>query len=362
MAKEKRKYWLVLALVFFIVYFFVAARPITEETILVPMWVTSLDSNNPISLSDAPQGDARSLLPFHIGSRYGFVGNDGRFSINQIAEGYISISERFWAEYMANPPYIRIMNPQDELVLYLENPRGYPLFLDGRIFIVGNEQNSLTAIGLNGQELWHHDFRAPILVIDAAGGHVLAGTLDGAIELLDVHGRPVITPFEPGGSRLQVIKGVAISSDASRLAVISGIDDQRFLLLEQAGDIFRVVHHEFLGSGFRRAVHITFADNDRKVVFEREGGVGIFDLVSRTSLKLPLEGEIRILDNSGEDPYFFVITSQGENQKRFVTIRYPGVIIIDAPFQSDTAFFARRGRMLYLGSDAAMASFELGRR
>jgi len=360
MAKEKRKYWWVLALLFFVTYFFVAARPVTEETILIPRWITPLDMSYPISLGDFPP--VAGLMPFSLGPRFGFVGNDGNFSINQIAEGYVSISERFWAEYMANPYYIRVMSPVNEIVLDIENPRGYPLFLDDRIFIIASEQNSITAIGTNGQELWHHDFRAPITSIDAAGGRVLAGTLDGTIELLDFQGRPVIAPFEPGGSRLQVIFGVAISSDASRLAVISGIDDQRFLLLEQAGDIFRVVHHEFLGSGFRRPVHINFVDNDRKVVFEREGGLGIFNIASRTSINLPLEGEIKVLDDSGEYPYLFLITYQEQNQMRFVTIRYPGVIIIDAPFESSAAFFARRDRRLYLAGDVTMASFELGRR
>jgi len=361
MVKVKRKYWWILGLVVFVVYFFVAARPIQEETVLIPRWITSLEADYPISLGNLPVswGDP---LPFRLGYRYGFVEHDGRFAVNNIAQGYVSLSERFWAEYASDPSSLQIMNPRNELVLNIENPRGFPLFLDNRIFMVGIEQNSLTAIGPGGEELWHHDFRSPITVVDAAGGRVLAGTLDGAIELLDSQGRPVITPFEPGGSRLQSIFGVALSGDASRLAVISGIDNQRFLLLEQAADLFRVVHHEFLGSGFRRPVHITFADNDRKVVFEREGGLGIFDIASRSGVNLPLEGEIKALDDSGEYPYFFVVTSQGQNQKRFVTIRYPGVIIIDAPFRSDTAFFARRDGRLYLGGDYTMASFELGRR
>jgi len=362
MTKRKKKYWWFLGVVFFIVYFFVASRPISEETILIPRWITSLEANYPIPLNNIHASGNGEPLPFSLGARYGYVGDDGRFIINRIAQGYISISERFWAEYISNPGYIEVMNPLGELVLNIENPGGYPLFLDNRIFIVGAEQNSLTAIGPNGQELWRHDFRAPITSIDAAGGHVLAGTLDGAIELLNPQGRLVIPPFEPGGSRLAAIFGCAISSDASRLAVISGIDNQRFLLLEEAGDIYRVIHHEFLGTGFRRPVHITFADNDRKVVFEREGGLGIFNIASRSSIKLPLEGEIRVLDNSGEDPYFFVITAVGPNRMRFVTIRYPGVIIIDAPFESDTAFFARRGSRIFLGGDYTMASFELGRR
>ena len=364
MAKEKKKWWLLLGVLVFFAYTLIAARPIPKETILIPRWISSLESDSPVSMENfsAPGGNGQDFLSFRLGDRFGYVGDDGVFIINQITQGYISLSQELWAEYEANPSSIRVMNPLNEHVLDIENPRGYPLFLDDRIFIVGNEHNFLTAIGPNGEELWRHDFRAPITCIDAAGGRVLAGTLDGTIELLDSRGRPVITPFEPGGSRLQAIYGCAIAGDGSRLAIISGIDDQRFLLLEQAGDIFRVIHHEFLGSGFRRPVHISFVDNDRRVVFEREGGLGIYDIASRTGINLPLEGEIEVLDNCGEYPYLFVITSQGPGQKRFIAVRYPGVIIIDAPFESHTAFFARRDRRLFLGGDLSMASFELGRR
>ena len=369
MAKEKKKWWWTLGILAFVIYVLIAPRPISEETILKPRWITSLESNFPVSLGDIsiPQDNGQmqnfaNLLPFRLGNRYGYMGDDGNFTLSQIGKGYISLSENAWAEYEATPSSIRIMNPLNEPVLDIENPEGYPLFLENRIFMIGKEQNSITALGSDGKELWTHDFPAPITCIDGAGGYVLAGTLDGAIELLNSQGKPVITPFEPRGSRLSVILGCAISQDASRLAIISGIDEQRFLLLEQASDTYRVIYHEFLGSGFRRPVYISFVDNDGKVAFEREGGLGIYDIGSRSSMNLPLEGEIAVLDNSGEGRYLFVITSQGPKQKRFISIRYPGIIVIDAPFKSDSAFFARRDNRLYLGGDSTMASFELGRK
>ena len=376
MAKENRKWWYILGVAVLVIYSFLAARPIPEETILKPRWITSLESNYPVSLGDFsfPVNGEQEVLPFRLGDRYGYVGDDGKFTINQIRKGYISLSENNWAEYEALPSSIQVMNYRDEPVLTIEKANGYPLFLDNRIFMVGSEQNSITAIGSGGEELWTHDFPAPITCVDAAGGYVLAGTLDGAVELLDSSGNLVFAPFEPGGSRLSVILGCAISRDASQLAIISGIDEQRFLLLESAGgdprpmqsqaglsgDTYKVIYHEFLSSGFRRPVHISFVDNDNRVAFEREGGLGIYDIASRTSISLPLEGEIAQLDNSGGDRFLFVISSQGPGQKRFIAIRYPGTIVINAPFASDTAFLARRDNKLYIGGDSTLASLELG--
>jgi hypothetical protein len=149
------------------------------------------------------------------------------------------------------------------------------------------------------------------------------------------------------------------------LAIISGINEQRFLLLERTGtgpgDTLKVVYHEFLSSGFRRPVHINFVDNDSKVVFEREGGLGIYDINSRTSINVSLEGEITALDNYGKGRFLFAITSQGPRQKRLITIRYPGIVVSEAPFASENTFFYRQGEKLFLGGDSTMVSIELER-
>ena len=361
MAKKKLNFWYIICLVAFVLYIFIAARPIPRETVVTPRWIVSLESD-PAVIERFDILSVDRPLPFRLGGRFGYVWDDGRFAINQNTNAYLSLSENHWAEYEAIPPYIRVMNPLNEMVMMIEDPHGYPLFLDNRIFIVGSEQQSLTALGSDGRQLWTHDFSATLTVIDASNGYVLAGTVDGNLELLNPQGRLVFPPFAPGGSRLSVIVGCAISSDASMLAVISGIDNQRFLLLERADDNFRVIFHEFLGEGFRRPVRINFINNDTMVVFERENGVGIFSVGSRSSRNIDLEGEIVAIDSYGGGRFIFLVTSQAPGEKRLVTIRYPGCIVSEARFKSENVFFARRGETLFLAGDSAMASFALEKR
>ena len=362
MVKGNKTWWLILGLPLFVILIFLTPRPIPEETILKPRWISSLELNEPIHLTDSVTQGGGKLFPFTLGTHFGFIGDDGYFSINQVRREYISISENMWAEYQALPSGIQILNPHNEEVLVINNPKGYPIFLDNRVFILGSEQNSITAINLTGDELWTFDFPAPITCIDAANGYLLAGTLDGLMILLDSRGNPVFPPFEPRGSRLSVILGCAISQDASHLALISGIDNQRFLLLEHIGDTYRVIHHEFLSEGFRRPVHINFVNNDTAVVFEREGGLGIYIINSRASVNINLDGEIVSLDSSGDGRFLFVLTSQGPNEKRLITIRFPGIVISEAPFKSENVFLTRSGDTLYLGGDKVIASFELEQR
>jgi hypothetical protein len=365
-AKEKKKYWIIIGLSVFIVYVFVAARPIPLETILAPRWLRSLESDY-LSIMKEDQGDRDYLVPFKLSGHFGYADTQGRFAINRLISGAeegntgVSLSEHRWAEFDATPDVINIRSPEGESLMTIENSRGYPLFLDGKIFLVGEEQTSLSLVDDHGNLLWTYDFAAPLTCIDAAADLILTGSLDGIVELLDMSGKRVHA-FEPGGSRLAVILGCRISRDGSRLAVISGYDDQRFLLQERFGNAYNTVYHEFLEDGFRHAVHISFIENDTWIAFERQGGLGLYEIETRRSVKAPLKGTMVALDETGGDRLIFAISSLGGRSKVLSAVRLPGVIVMEAPFKSETAFLYRRLSDIYVGGNTTLASFELGKK
>jgi hypothetical protein len=364
-AKEKNKYWLVLVLSIFVLYIFVAAQPVPLETIMVPRWLSSLESDYSVEMAFEGQPIQDYLVPFKLGNRFGYVNTQGKFTINQpiksASRAAVSLSDERWAEYDAVPDTIAIRSSQGEALTVIEHGRGYPLFLDGKIFLIGEEQTSLSLVDEGGELLWTYDFAAPLTSIDASSDLILTGSLDGTVELLDISGKRVYF-FEPGGSRLAVILGCRISKDGSRLAIVSGYDDQRFLMLERFGDSYRAAYHEFLEDGFRHAVHIAFVENDRWIVFERQGGLGLYEIETRRSIKVPLRGNIIALDEGGKDSLIFVISSLGGRAKTLAALRLPGLIVLEAPFSSETAFFSRRGSEIYVGGDTTLASFALEKR
>jgi hypothetical protein len=359
-AKEKKKIWLGAGTLLFVFYFFAAARPIPRETILAPRWLSSLDSDFPSPVgSGAAAPDFSGLLPFTLGGRFGYTDSEGRFSVNRVKKGEMYLSENLWAEYDAEPERIEIKDTAGETALTIEDPRGYPVLLDGRIFILGSEQNALSGLDGEGKILWTYEFAAPLTCVDAAAGMVLAGSLDGVVEVLNSGGERIFF-FEPGGSRYAVILGCAFSGDGSRIGIISGVDDQRFLLLERfGGGEYKVIYHEFLEDGFRRPVHISFIEQDRWLVFEREGGIGVYEISSRRGTKLALDGEIAAIDRTGGQGLFFAVTSKSAARKALVGIRLPGRVIIEAPFKSGPVFLGRKGSRLFVGGGATLASFEL---
>jgi hypothetical protein len=361
--EEKKKYLIVLGITIFVLYTFIAARPIPIETILIPRWFISLESTYPTGTEqEPPPGE---LFPFQLGNRFGYVDREGNFTINQVRKGYVSLSRDRWAEYNPVPAAIEVRDSVNTSLLKIDASRGYPLFLDERMFLIGHEQNSITALDDGGAVLWSYDFAAPLTTIDAAAGLVLVGLLDGTVEVLDSQGKRFFF-FEPGGSRLTVILGCALSEDGSRLALISGIDEQRFLLLERIGDSgnveYKVIYHEFLGEGFRRPVHVGFVDNGSRVAFARQGGLGLYDIHTRTGLKVPLKGDIMALDETGNDRLLFILTAQASGEKRLAVVGFPGTLIIEAPFKSETLFLGRQGSQLYVGGSMTLAAFEVGKR
>ena len=359
-AKEKKTGVVIVAILLFVLYVFIASQPIPQETVLVSAWLKNLDS----ALSEeeakpAPEGFA---LPFVLGNRFGYADSAGNLVINKIKEQYVSISDQYWSEYEPAPQELVIQNPAGEELTRIP-ARGYPVFLDGRIFIAGREQSSLTELDSGGNPLWSYNFEAPLTSIDVAGGYVLAGTLDGSIELLDSTGTTVFPSYVPA-ARITVVQGCRISSDGSKIALVAGIDEQRFIFLERYGSKdYRVTYHEVLqGEALRREIHIAFINNGSAVVFEHPWGLGIFDVKTRTRYTLPLNGKLEAIDTSGVDDLFFCITSgKKENEKRFIALRLPDTVLIDAPFSSEHVFLSRRKNNLFVGGGLTLASFVLDR-
>jgi hypothetical protein len=354
MAKLKAKYRYILWVLVFILYAFFAARPVSEETVFVSKWLKSLASSFPENSASV----AAEYIPFSFGGRYGYVSHEGVFTINQEKKSYVEQSPRLFAEFSGQDEKIAVRDFLGKQIFMLEDKRGYPFFRDDRIFVVHSGQNSISEVDTDNRTLWTYDFASPLTCADAAGGLLLIGGLDGSIELLDNRGRRVYFT-EPSGSRLPVIYGCALAKSGTKLAVVSGLDRQRFLVVELVGAVWRITHHEFLGYGFNRPVHIKFVDDEQRIVYERQEGLGIYDIASRSSKIVPFDGQITRIDDSGEDGMIVLVVSESAVQKKLIAIRYPADFMISAPFTSQDSFLTRRGKLLIVGGGNKLSAFEI---
>ena len=121
-----------------------------------------------------------------------------------------------------------------------------------------------------------------------------------------------------------------------------------------------------------------FIDDDRRVVFEREGGVNCFNIRSRRSIFIPLAGEVAAIEKSGDNGMLFLITKRmfQPMQNELIGIRLLGErnisalqngnsypVFIRAPFRSEDVYLDRQktglGSVLIAGGGDALISFDL---
>ncbi|MDR3324662.1 MAG: WD40 repeat domain-containing protein [Spirochaetaceae bacterium] len=353
MFKVKPHYRYILYGTAFVFYAFLAARPAPPETVFTLMWLDSLASSYP-----SEDAAAEELVPFNFGGTYGYVSTEGRFTINQPKTGYVEQSESLFAEFSGQDEKIEVRDTQGRRVFTLNDKRGYPFFRDSRIFIVSSEQNSISEVGTDDDVLWTFDFSSPISCVDAAAGLLLVGCLDGAIELIDGAGKRLYAT-EPSGSRIPAIYGCALSRDGTKIAAVSGLDHQRFLVIEYDGGVWRITHHEFLGDGFRRPVHVRFVDGGLRVAYERAEGLGIYNLIARSSETVPFDGRILHIEDGDDDGMLFLVVSESDKEKRFAAVRYPDHKILSAPFKSADTFLKKRRQVLIIGGGSKLAAFKI---
>jgi hypothetical protein len=344
---------LAISAVVFVIYSLVAARPIPKETVLVKNWINSLETGYPGEAGD-------NLIPFKLTNRFGYFDPNGVFSINrETAPGAaVSMAGDRFAEYEAIPTAISVNDPRGEAMFTIENPDGYPLFLAGRSFIVHKEQAAISEIDKSGEPLWRYDFSTTITCMDATDGILAVGLLNGAVELLDNLGKMVYS-FEPGGSRIPVILGCALSTDSQRIAILSGIDKLRFLLLEKFGNSYRVIFHEFLNDDFRRPCYVGFINEGRYAAYELENALGFFDIGARRSMHFSLSGKLTAIHESVKNDLLFLVCEGEGGYKELSAVQLPGSIALRAPFKSNAAFLGAFGTQVFVIGDKSIAAFDI---
>lgn len=361
--EKKRINGIVLGAAVFVAYLFIASAPVGNEIALVPAWHRPLDGAESAEAVRAP-AEGAPLIAYRLGSQaagkanaFGYFDRDGNFSVARRTEARFSISEEAWAEYGARPRVLGIRDPRGGTKASVEAD-GYPFLDDGRIFVVSPEQNSVAAFDGDGKPAWTRDFPAPITTADASAGMFLAGMLDGAIELVDASGDRLFA-FEPGGSRIPLIVAARLSEDGKRIALICGLDEQRFLLLEKTNGSFKVAHHESLGEGFRRPAIADFTRDGRWVLYERQEGLGVYDLKNRKGAVVRLEGGLAAIETDADGGRVFAATYGGPSGRLLVGIDLPDLVFLQAPYSGSTSFIARDGDRIFVGVADSLSALDI---
>ena len=272
-----------------VVHFFLFARGTGKELIIGPKSVTTLGK-----LDFTPAQSGGPFLAIQSGRRAGFIDEEHEL-VSYYVSDRIALDEKWIAVFRGDG--LELLEPTGRLISRLPGS-GYPIARDGNLYLYADDSGALSKIDTtDGARIWERNYVSRLTSIDARAGRTLVGLLNGRVELIDNFGK-VLLKYEPGGSRIKAIYGAAISNDASKIALISGLESQRFLVLEERRSGFRPIHHHDTNSEYRRSISMGFIQDDSHVLYEGGEGIEVFDMNSTELGAKGIPGNIlRWIDN-----------------------------------------------------------------
>ncbi len=363
--KGKNKFIFISAIIFIVLYIFLAARNTGTEIRFIPIWTASITEENTfnkpakeVSADTAEEKDflGKKPLLFILGNRFGFFSEDGTILRTENFTERISASSYAWAQYGTKSVSTDIYSPEGKKLLTV-NRAGYIHLDDDRIYLFEPGGNSVCKYGTDGRLLWRFSHTAAITAFNSSAAGSVIGYSDGKFIYLDNSGNTVFT-FYPGGSNYQVILGAALSEDGKKAFCICGTEPQRVILINIAGTHYKIVHHAYLKNNSYERLFSSFDPAGEFAVFESADGIGIIDC---KKLKISfINGSGKILGvGSYPKENLLIVLLQNENKCTLIAAYPPDSVIGKTEFNSENSFLTQNGNKVYIGIDAKIIALEI---
>lgn len=336
-----------------VLYFFLGAEPLARELTTMPVWRSGF-----VELMATDSGD--DDIAFTMGDWFGFFRRDGHLTMSAFALGGAELTD--WA-------YIPLGNRSattDAFELYSKNADrlgyvqgGQPFFSAGRLFTAHIDGTGLNAHDRSGAIEWKYAFPSHLSAFAANDQIVVGGTIDGRVEAVGADGSRLLH-FAPGGSRLPIILGLAVSPSSAWIALFSGIDAQRLVVLGKGRSDYRVVSHRYLESDFREPARVAILANERHVLYRRADGIGVWDVNGTIDAVLPVQADdFDVHYDAERDLGYIVAYRAGESE--LVVFRPPAKLIGRMVLGSRRVILRIEGEAIYMASPLAVARFDFSK-
>ena len=235
---------------------------------LVPEFIAEIDKEAVVGDGGTP------VLGIQSDNRILFLDEAGT-PVQYQEGGRVAVDNRWWAASRGSEVEIREPNGRLRSRIPIS---AVPYTRNGQLFLLHDAEGTLFKVDpANGAVLWRREFISKVTVLDAHGDRNLVGLLDGRCLLIDDSGEALLE-YRPGGSRIEAIYGGALSPDGTKVAIIAGLDPQRFILLAERKNGFRPVTSHSTETDFRRYVFVDFVNSGTLVVYESEGYVSAVEV------------------------------------------------------------------------------------
>jgi hypothetical protein len=365
------------ALLFIVVYFLLFPYPLGRELVAVPRWAVAIPSadgpaaggsaadssagGGPVADSSAAGRSAASapaLASFQLGSRFGYVRADGLVPFTGTVRYRVALSSRGFVNFTRLGTDWIVRDPSGRHLSSFSGS-GYPLLSPdgGRIFTIKSDLSGLEEKDRAGEPLWDRDFPTLMTCLSVQGDLLLVGLLDGTLHLLNRQGSAVFE-YAPGGSRIPVVVGCAVSPDGSRIAAVSGIDPQYLTVLSRQAGGYSPAEKLALPQSFRRELRIGFSPDSRLLFVEGRGSAGMVAAAGGRLRWIALPGTLAgaLFAGSGREAAF---VSRDGATARLVIQPFAGTAVCREEFSARELFAGTIDGELLLGLDGELLRIDV---
>ncbi len=347
--------WVALAIL--IIYTFVAFILTKSEVQFLSKWTFSLDEKT------LPSEDSSNLVSFRLGDTLGYFSPAGNFAykykIPVLKSGKLanaSISSRFWTICDAESSEFSLCNPDGSKLVKI-SAQGNPFIQDDKLFLFASGGASFVHYDLSGKELWRSESYVPIISFSSSDVGIVVGYADGEIRCISPMGEQIFSMY-PGGSSYPVILGADLSDSGEYVACVSGIDEQRFVLIRRNGNQQKIVFHEYLDGNIKENVTVYFTNDSNYVYYNFENTLGILDCKKLISKHLPIKGKVLKIAEVPAENVVFVLSKQN-NDCTITIIEGMSNVLGTYEYQAENTFISAKDDNLFIGVDDKISCIQV---
>lgn len=327
-------------------------RPNGTEIHFTPEWTEDIHH-----IQKANAGDKR--IPYRLNNSVGYFTEEGKIDSCMNFPFKAAISDKWYCTYLQNNTRADFFLSDGTKSGTIEET-GFPFIDEDRIYVMLPGGTSFSKIDDEGKRQWAYENYSPITAFSSSKGGTVAGYADGSIISFDREGK-ISQKFNPGGSDIEVILGADISEDGNIIACVSGQNNQRFVVAERNAGHSRIIFHEYLGSQLNRQTLVKFTRKSDFVYYNFKGGLGIVNLATSATKKIPISGKILQIEFSDDDELVFVL-SRDKSEFTITVLEKNTHQMASFNFKGDSSFIQTRNKSLFVGRNNKISRISISRK
>ncbi len=354
MSDEKRNRKRILFFVFpfvLLIALFVLPENLHKETFFQTAWYVPLDEIKPFVPAEQKQ-NLDVLIPFVTDNRIGYIDQTGTLVMNLERKTGSIIGNDKWSVWNSVTDE-KIIKKIDGSAIKISSNE-IPFFHGNRIFSASADALLLIEYSKEGNVLWNYMLPCHVSAFAANDSLVACGLVNGDIVILNNKGNE-ISYTKIGGSRIEVILGLAVSGSGNYIAAITGIDQQRLIILERGQKNYRIIKHKYLSSNFRSKVNIYITADENYVLYKDMSGIGVFGIKRNENKLLPIPADTFTI-YEGSDSLGICLVAAFMHERTVYIMNMPEVIVGKIKLPAKNTFFALKDNTLLFDNGSGIAA------